>query len=105
MTERIEPSATPVVAVVGSAGGIRAMQVVLGALPPDLDACVLVVIHLDGAAGAAAVKQAGGRVLAQNEATSQYFGMPGAAILAGGVDEVLPLDEIAPAVVRTAPLP
>jgi two-component system, chemotaxis family, protein-glutamate methylesterase/glutaminase len=178
-----------VVALVGSAGGIRAVQVVLGALPADLDACGLVVIHLtpqapsllpailarstelqvapgslepgfvwvappdahllvepdatlrlddselvhhvrpsadvlllflaqnhtgpctaivlsgtgiDGAAGAAAIKRAGGRVLAQDEATSQYFGMPGAAILAGGVDEVLPLDEIAPAVLQWA---
>jgi two-component system, chemotaxis family, protein-glutamate methylesterase/glutaminase len=186
-----ERPATHVVAVVGSAGGIRAIQVLLGALPGDLDACVLVVIHLaplapsllpailgrgtelqvapafdgaplepgivwvappgahllvepdetlrldrselvhhvrpsadvlllslarnhdgpsavivlsgtgiDGAAGAAAVKQAGGRVLAQDEATSEYFGMPGAAILAGGVDEVLPLDALAPAVMQ-----
>jgi two-component system chemotaxis response regulator CheB len=39
-------------------------------------------------------------VLAQDEATSQYFGMPGAAILAGGVDEVLPLEDIAPAVME-----
>jgi len=37
---------------------------------------------------------AGGRVVAQNESTAQHFGMPGAAILAGGVDEVLALDEI-----------
>ena len=70
--------------------------------------CTAVVLSgtgLDGAAGAAAVKQAGGRVLAQNEATSQYFGMPGAAILAGGVDEVLPLDAIAPAVLQWAATP
>jgi two-component system, chemotaxis family, protein-glutamate methylesterase/glutaminase len=182
-----------VVAVVGSAGGIRAMQVVLGGLPASLDAAVLAVIHLtaqapsvlpailgrstelrvepavdgappepgvvfvappdahlsldeggvlrlghsglvhyvrpsadvlllslaqnhrgrctavilsgtglDGAAGAAAVKHAGGRVLAQDETTSEFFGMPGAAILAGGVDEVLPLDDIAPAVLQWA---
>jgi two-component system chemotaxis response regulator CheB len=182
---------THVVAIVGSAGGIGAMQVVLSGLPAELDATVLVLIHLtplapsvlpailgratelrveqaedgaqlepgvvlvappdahllvdeqetlrldhsevvhhvrpsadvlllslaanhrgpctaivlsgtgiDGAAGAAAVKRAGGRVLAQDEATSQYFGMPGAAILAGGVHRVLPLDEIAPAVLQ-----
>ena len=180
----------------GSAGGIGALQVVLGGLPSDLDATVLIVIHLtplapsvlpailgrstelrveqaedgmplepgvarvappdahllvdegetlrldhselvhhvrpsadvlllslagnhrgpctaivlsgtgiDGAAGAAAVKRAGGRVLAQDEATSQYFGMPGAAILAGGVDEVLPLDAIAPAVLQWSATP
>ena len=70
--------------------------------------CTAVVLSgtgLDGAAGAAAVKQGGGRVLAQNEATSQYFGMPGAAILAGGVDEVLPLDAIGPAVLQWAATP
>jgi two-component system, chemotaxis family, protein-glutamate methylesterase/glutaminase len=44
-------------------------------------------------------------VVAQDEATSQYFGMPGAAILAGGVDEVLPLDAIAPAVLQWTPTP
>ena len=71
-------------------------------------ACTAVVLSgtgIDGAAGTAAVKRAGGRVLAQNEATSEYFGMPGAAILAGGVDEVLPLDEIAPAVLQWAATP
>jgi two-component system chemotaxis response regulator CheB len=70
--------------------------------------CTAIVLSgtgIDGAAGAAAVKRAGGRVLAQDEETSQYFGMPGAAILAGGVDEVLPLDEIAPAVLQWAPMP
>jgi two-component system chemotaxis response regulator CheB len=70
--------------------------------------CTAIVLSgtgIDGAAGAAAVKRAGGRVLAQDEATSQYFGMPGAAILAGGVDEVLPLDAIAPAVLQWAATP
>lgn len=70
--------------------------------------CTAIVLSgtgIDGAAGTAAVKRAGGRVLAQDEATSQYFGMPGAAILAGGVDEVLPLDGIAPAVLQWATTP
>jgi two-component system chemotaxis response regulator CheB len=185
-----------VVAVVGSAGGIRALQALLAALPAGFDAAVLVIIHLaphvrsllpevlarstalpvgaafdgmpltpatvavappdahllvdetdtlrldrsavvhhvrpsadvlllslaqnrhgpmaavvlsgtgiDGAAGAAALKRAGGLVLAQDEESSEHFGMPGAAILAGGVDEVLPLDEIAPAVIQWAGAP
>ena len=64
--------------------------------------CLAVVLSgtgIDGAAGAAAVKRAGGTVVAQNEATSQHFGMPGAAILAGGVDNVLALNEIGRAVI------
>jgi len=67
--------------------------------------CLVVVLSgtgQDGAVGAAAVKQAGGTVVAQDEATSEHFGMPGAAILTGAVDEVLALDRIAAAVVEFA---
>jgi two-component system chemotaxis response regulator CheB len=34
----------------------------------------------DGTIGIEAIKEMGGRVIAQNEATSEFFGMPGAAI-------------------------
>lgn len=51
----------------------------------------------DGASGAQLIKQAGGFVIVQDEATSEFFGMPGAAIQAGQVDRILPLEEIAPA--------
>jgi two-component system chemotaxis response regulator CheB len=50
----------------------------------------------DGTDGVQAVKARGGLVIAQDRATSQVFGMPGAAIATGAVDEVLPLDQIAP---------
>ena len=50
----------------------------------------------DGAVGSVQVRRGGGTVLAQDQSTSQEFGMPGAAALAGGVDEVLPLAAIAP---------
>jgi two-component system, chemotaxis family, protein-glutamate methylesterase/glutaminase len=184
-------SATDVVALVASAGGIRALTHVLAALPSDLEAAVVVVLHLtaghpsvladvlarhsllpvkqaargdrlepghvyvappdahlviradgalqldggppihflrpsadvflnsvasshdgralavvlsgagsDGAIGVAAVKEAGGMVLAQDQATSEYFGMPAAAIASGAVDRVLALDDIAAAVVE-----
>lgn len=59
----------------------------------------------DGAAGVLAIKRAGGRVLAQDAATSAAFGMPQAAIATGCVDFVLPLRTIAPALVALTMVP
>lgn len=50
----------------------------------------------DGLNGSRDVVAVGGRVIAQNEATSVVWGMPGAVSLAGLCTAVLPLDEIAP---------
>ncbi|HVH82388.1 MAG TPA: chemotaxis response regulator protein-glutamate methylesterase [Stellaceae bacterium] len=50
----------------------------------------------DGLAGCQAVVQAGGAVIAQDEATSVVWGMPGAVAKAGLCMAVLPLAEIGP---------
>jgi two-component system chemotaxis response regulator CheB len=56
---------------------------------------VLTGMGSDGRAGALALQAAGGRVLAQDAATSVVWGMPGAVVDAGAADAVLPLDEVA----------
>jgi len=61
-------------------------------------AVVLTGTGSDGAMGISAIKKMGGTVLAQDEATSDFYGMPAAAVHTGDVDLVLPLDEIAPAI-------
>lgn len=50
----------------------------------------------DGAQGMAALARAGAYTIAQDEATSVIYGMPRAAVAAGGVRETLPLPEIGP---------
>jgi len=54
----------------------------------------------DGASGLKAIKDAGGTTIAEDESTCVVFGMPRAAIKLGCVDEVLPLQQIAGAILR-----
>ena len=63
-------------------------------------ATVLTGMGSDGARGAEDIVAAGGAVIAQDEATSVVWGMPGAAAHAGVCAAVLPLDQIAPKIVR-----
>jgi two-component system chemotaxis response regulator CheB len=53
----------------------------------------------DGAMGVRAIKKRGGTVIVQDEQSSEFRGMPQAAIRTGQSDFVLPLGEIAPALV------
>jgi two-component system chemotaxis response regulator CheB len=57
-------------------------------------AVVLTGTGSDGNMGVQAIKKMGGTVIAQDEASADFFGMPGAAISTGSVDFILPLDEI-----------
>jgi two-component system, chemotaxis family, protein-glutamate methylesterase/glutaminase len=63
---------------------------------------VLTGMGRDGLEGARAVKAAGGRVLVEAESTCTVYGMPRAVAEAGLADEILPLDELADAIVREA---
>ena len=63
---------------------------------------VLTGMGRDGLEGAKAVRAAGGHILVEAESTCTVYGMPRAVADAGLADEVLPLDELAAAIVREA---
>lgn len=62
----------------------------------DCAAVMLTGMGSDGAKGAKVVHDKGGVVIAQDQATSTVWGMPGAALAAGAVDQMLPLQKIGP---------
>lgn len=63
-------------------------------------AVVLTGMGSDGSKGGKAIAAAGGNIIAQDEATSVVWGMPGAVAHAGVCAAILPLDQIASKVVR-----
>ena len=83
----VRPSADLLFESVAAAYGERAIAVVLTGAGKD------------GSMGVTAIKARGGTVIVQDEASSEFFSMPSAAIRTGMVDFVLSLDEIPDALV------
>lgn len=67
---------------------------------PGALAVVLTGMGSDGLRGCEAIRAAGGQVIAQDEATSVVWGMPGFVVKAGLADKVLPLSLIGGEIVR-----
>jgi two-component system chemotaxis response regulator CheB len=77
------PSANVLFDSVAEAYGARSVGVILTGMGDD------------GADGLAALRRAGGLVIAQDKATSIVYGMPGVAVARGLADHVVALDEVA----------
>lgn len=82
------PSAEPLFSSAAAVFGNRVVGVVLTGSDSD------------GSIGVQLIKNMGGHVIVQDEATSADFSMPRSAIKTGQVDRVLPLPEIAPVIVK-----
>ncbi|GID28117.1 chemotaxis protein CheB [Paractinoplanes brasiliensis] len=82
------PSADLLLCTLAVTCGARALAVILSGMGHD------------GQAGVRAVAQCGGIVLAQDAATAHFPSMPAAAVTTGAVHQVLPLDDIAEAIVK-----
>jgi len=63
-------------------------------------AVVLTGMGHDGLRGAEILKARGATILAQDEASSVVWGMPGAVVNSGLADRVLPLDQVVPEILR-----
>ena len=84
------PSANHLFRSVAAAYGAKAAGVVLTGMGRD------------GAEGLLSLRRAGGLAIAQDQATSIVYGMPRQAVLRGATDEVLPIEDIARALVARA---
>lgn len=78
----VRPAADPLLESVAVSFGERSVGVVLTGMGSD------------GAAGLMQIRAAGGETIVQDEETSVVWGMPGAAMRAGAVGHVVPLDHI-----------
>ncbi len=84
----VKPSVDVLFRSVADALGNRSMGIVLTGM------------GVDGAKGAAAIRKAGGRVVAQDEQTSLAYGMPKAVAESGAANRILPLEEISKEILR-----
>ncbi|TCL69755.1 chemotaxis response regulator protein-glutamate methylesterase [Rhizobium sp. BK251] len=83
LVSRHRPSVDVLFRSAARAAGANAMGVIMTGMGDD------------GARGMLEMKQAGAYTVAQDEASSIVFGMPKEAIARGGVERILPLDQIA----------
>lgn len=65
-------------------------------------AVVLTGTGVDGTLGARAIKKMGGTVIVQDKETAEFSGMPSSVIQSGSADFILPLEQIAPLLVKLA---
>jgi two-component system chemotaxis response regulator CheB len=87
---RHRPSVDVMFASVAATAGRNAIGVILTGMGGD------------GARGLLAMRQAGARTVAQDEATCVVYGMPKVAVEVGAVEQSLPMELIAPEVLRLA---
>lgn len=85
----VRPSADPLFESAAEAFGERVTGVVLTGMGRD------------GAAGMVAIRQAGGRTVVQDEDSSVVWGMPGAVVLRGAAQAIVPIDRVAAEIRRT----
>lgn len=83
-----KPSANVLMESVGKKFGRRALGVILTGMGSD------------GMEGMKVLKQAGGRAIAQSDATCVVYGMPKAIVDAGLSDEIVDIDDVAEAIIN-----
>ncbi len=67
---------------------------------PNVLGVVMTGMGSDGARGAAHIREAGGEIVVQDEASSVVWGMPGAVVSAGLADKICPLDQLGEDIIR-----